>query len=127
MTNKELDLSDFTCEACRAGAPTVTIGEVDELKAHVPEWDLTEVKGVPRLRRTFDFDGWMPAVAFANKVAEAAETNDHHPLIRLEWGKVQINWWTHKIGGLHKNDFIMAAKTDVIWNQIQENMDGDTQ
>lgn len=127
MTDQEFDLSDFTCEACRAGAPKVTVHEVGALKEQVPEWDITEVKGVPRLRRSFDFEGWMPAVDFANKVAEIAETNDHHPLIKLEWGKVQVNWWTHKIGGLHKNDFIMAAKTDVIWKQLQDSADSASQ
>lgn len=84
----------------------------------IPDWERVDVKEVPRLRRTFTFDGWLPAVEFVNKVAQAAEKNDHHPLIRLEWGKVQVSWWTHKIKGLHKNDFIMAAKTDKIWNRF---------
>lgn len=117
MADNDFDLSDFTCEACRAGAPTVTEDEANEYQSQVPDWNTTEVDGVERLVRTFKFDGWMPAVEFTNQVAEAAETNDHHPLIELEWGKVIVNWWTHKIGGLHKNDFIMAAKTDLIWKK----------
>ena len=120
MADKELDLSDFTCEACRAGAPTVAVGDVDAHKAHIPEWDLREVNGVPRLRRIFEFNGWMPAVDFVNAIARSAEENDHHPLIRLEWGRVRVDWWTHKINGLHRNDFIMAAKTDVVWQYLQD-------
>lgn len=120
MTDQDFDLSDFVCEACRAGAPTVTSDEAAEYAKQVPDWEQVEVNGVPRLRRTFEFDGWMPAVTFTDKVAAAAETNDHHPLIKLEWGKVTVNWWTHKIKGLHKNDYIMAAKTDVIWNESGE-------
>lgn len=108
----DFDLTIMECEACRKGAPTIEESEAAELKKQIPEWEQVEVTGVPRLRRTFKFDGWMPAVEFANKVANAAEENDHHPLIKLEWGKVQVSWWTHKIKGLHKNDFIMAAKTD---------------
>jgi len=120
----EFDLSDFTCEACRAGAPTVTEEQVAEFAPQIPEWEQTTVNDVPRLRRTFEFDGWMPAVEFTNKVAEIAEKNDHHPLIRLEWGKVTVSWRTHKTGGLHKNDFIMAAKTDVIWRELSQNSGG---
>lgn len=118
MTNEDLDLTIMECEACRAGAPTATDDEISRMKPQIPEWEQVEVKEVPRLRRTFEFDGWLPAVGFVNKVAEAAEENDHHPQIRLEWGKVQVNWWTHKIKGLHKNDFIMAAKTDNIWQDL---------
>jgi 4a-hydroxytetrahydrobiopterin dehydratase len=120
MTDETIDLSDFTCEACRAGAPTVTESELAELSPKVPDWEIVDVKEVPRLRRTFTFDGWLSAVEFVNRVAQAAEDNDHHPLVRLEWGKVRVEWWTHKIKGLHRNDFIMAAKTDAIWQQLQE-------
>lgn len=119
MSDELQDLSILECEACRAGAPTLDDSELGNYQAQIPEWENVKVNGVPRLRRTFEFDGWLPAVAFTNKVAEAAEENDHHPLIRLEWGRVQVNWWTHKIGGLHKNDVIMAAKTDKIWESGQ--------
>lgn len=114
MDNDYADLTIEVCEACRAGAPTLTDDELRDLRKSIPEWEVAEIKGVSRLRRTFEFDGWLPAVEFVNRVAEAAEQNDHHPLIRLEWGKVQVSWWTHKIGGLHRNDAIMAAKTDEI-------------
>lgn len=119
MNQEQSDLTIMQCEACRVGAPQVEEAEAAELMKQIPDWEKTEVNGVPRLRRTFKFDGWLPAVEFTNKIAEAAEQNDHHPLIRLEWGKVQVSWWTHKIKGLHKNDFIMAAKTDQLWEARQ--------
>lgn len=119
MTDNELDLTIMSCEACHSGAPKMTDDEISDLMAQVPEWERFDVKEVPRLRRTFKFDGWLPAVEFVNRIAETAEENDHHPQIKLEWGKVQVSWWTHKIKGLHKNDFIMAAKTDSIWQGRQ--------
>lgn len=114
MTDDDYDLTILSCEACRSGAPKMEDSEIAELMPKITEWEQVMVDEVPRLHRTFTFDGWLPAVDFVNKVARAAEENDHHPLIQLEWGKVQVSWWTHKIRGLHKNDFIMAAKTDVI-------------
>ena len=57
---------------------------------------------------------FIEAMAFTNKIAMIAEKEDHHPLIVTEWGRVKVQWWTHKIKGLHKNDFIMAAKTDAL-------------
>lgn len=117
MSEDYSDLTILSCEACRSGAPTVPDAEASELMAQIPEWERVKVNDVPRLRRSYKFDGWLPAVDFVNAVGQAAEENDHHPLIRLEWGKVQVSWWTHKITGLHKNDFIMAAKTDKLWNQ----------
>ena len=65
---------------------------------------------------TFKFENYSQAIEFSNKVGELAEREDHHPSILIEWGQVEINWWTHKIGGLHKNDFISAAKTDLIFD-----------
>lgn len=108
------DIAIEECEACRAGAPTVTDEELEQLTPHVPDWEVLETDGIKRLHRSFEFDGWMPAVRFVDAVAQAAEDNDHHPNIVLEWGKVTITWYTHKIRGLHRNDFIMAAKTDTI-------------
>jgi 4a-hydroxytetrahydrobiopterin dehydratase len=71
-----------------------------------------EHKGIKRLERTFKFKDFAQALAFTNKVGELAESEGHHPAILTEWGKVTVAWWTHKIKGLHQNDFAMAAKTD---------------
>ncbi len=106
------ELKKEKCVACRADAPAVTGAERDELMKQIPEWRVEEDLGVPHLIRHFKFSDYVTAVAFANKVAEVAEQADHHPAILLEWGKVKVSWWTHKIKNLHRNDFIMASKTD---------------
>lgn len=62
--------------------------------------------------RQFKFDDFKQAMAFTDKVGELAEANGHHPLVQTTWGSVTVEWWTHKIGGLHQNDAVMAAKTD---------------
>ncbi len=100
------------CVACRAGAPKVTETERRELSTQVPEWTIVEVDGIERLRRVFSFKNFVEALAFTNQVGELAEKENHHPLLTTEWGRVTVEWWTHKIGGLHRNDFIAAAKTD---------------
>jgi 4a-hydroxytetrahydrobiopterin dehydratase len=102
------------CVACRAGEPTVTEAEIAELHPQVADWQIKEVDGVKRLERVFKLKNFIEAVAFTNKIAMIAEKEDHHPLIVTEWGRVTVQWWTHKIKGLHRNDFIMAAKTDEI-------------
>ncbi|MBI4305005.1 MAG: 4a-hydroxytetrahydrobiopterin dehydratase [Chloroflexi bacterium] len=107
------------CVACRAGAPRVTSEEAAALKPQIPEWKTEEVDGVPRLVRAFKFPDFAGALAFTNKVGQAAEAEDHHPRIVLEWGRVQVEWWTHKIKGLHRNDFVMAAKTDEVYASVQ--------
>jgi 4a-hydroxytetrahydrobiopterin dehydratase len=75
-----------------------------------------EVEGMQRLERTFKFKNFAQALEFTNKVGAIAEEEDHHPRIVTEWGKVTLQWWTHVIGGLHKNDFIMAAKSDELYD-----------
>jgi 4a-hydroxytetrahydrobiopterin dehydratase len=75
-----------------------------------------EMEGVKRLERAYKFKNFREALEFTNQVGEIAEQEDHHPLIQIEWGKVTLNWWTHVIGGLHRNDFIMAAKSDRLYN-----------
>jgi 4a-hydroxytetrahydrobiopterin dehydratase len=92
----------------------VTDAEITELRPEVPEWELLEVDGVKRLQRVFPFENFEQALAFTNRVGELAEAERHHPALLTEWGSTTVTWWTHKIKGLHRNDFIMAAKTDQI-------------
>ncbi|GLP94831.1 4a-hydroxytetrahydrobiopterin dehydratase [Paraferrimonas sedimenticola] len=106
------DIAELKCEACQAGAPTVTDAELAELVKQIPDWSVEVREGVMQLERVYKFKNFKLALAFSNKVAELAEEEFHHPSILTEWGKTTITWWTHAIGGLHKNDFIMAAKTD---------------
>jgi 4a-hydroxytetrahydrobiopterin dehydratase len=104
------------CTACRRDAPPVTEAEVAGLALQIPEWARHEVEGVPRLTRVFRFGNFAEALAFTNEVGELAESEGHHPAILTEYGRVTVSWWTHKIRGLHRNDFIMAAKTDAIFS-----------
>ena len=105
-------LTQMTCVACRAGEPTVTDEEIAELHPQVPEWEIVEVDGIKRLQRVFRFDDFAQALAFTDAVGALAESEGHHPALLTEWGRTTVTWWTHKIKGLHRNDFIMAAKTD---------------
>lgn len=107
-----MDLAASACVACRAGAPTVSDDELAELHPQVPEWELVEIDGIKRLRRAFTFGDFASALAFTNRVGEIADDEGHHPALLTEWGRVTVSWWTHKIKGLHRNDFVMAAKTD---------------
>ena len=102
------------CVACRSDAPTVTEAEIAELQPQVPEWEITEQDGIKRLSRLFRFDDFANALAFTNALGELAEEEDHHPALLTEWGRTTVTWWTHKIKGLHRNDFVMAAKTDAL-------------
>lgn len=110
-----INLAAGKCVACRGGEPTLADAEIEDLLLHIQGWDVREVNGMKRLSKTFKFKNFAQALEFTNKVGAAAEEEDHHPLIVTEWGKVGLQWWTHKIGGLHKNDFIMAAKSDEIY------------
>ncbi len=105
-------LSQLKCTACRRGEPTVTDAEIAELHPQVPAWEIVERDGIRRLERVFTFDNFVRALGFTNTVGELAEAEGHHPALLTEWGRVTVTWWTHKIRGLHRNDFIMAAKTD---------------
>jgi 4a-hydroxytetrahydrobiopterin dehydratase len=106
------ELSEMKCTACRGDEPTLTDAEIAGLRPQVPEWQVVQREGIKRLERVFKFGNFAQALAFTNKVAEQAEEEGHHPALLTEWGKVTVTWWTHKIGGLHQNDFIMAARTD---------------
>jgi 4a-hydroxytetrahydrobiopterin dehydratase len=108
-------LSQQKCVACRRDAPTVTDEEIAELWPQISDWELVEVDGIKRLTRGFRFDDFAQALAFTNRVGEIAEEEGHHPALLTEWGRTTVTWWTHKIKGLHRNDFIMAAKTSELF------------
>jgi len=107
-----VDLSQQKCEACRADAPRIDDADLKDLMPKIPDWSVIVVDGIMRLTREFSFKNFEQAIAFSNRVGDIAEAAGHHPAILTEWGKVTVNWWTHKIRGLHKNDLIMAARTD---------------
>ena len=111
----KIDLTNNSCEACHADAPLVTKEEIEELKPKIPAWEILTIDDIDRLSCSFAFKTYMEGLSFVSKVAAMAELEDHHPEIVLEWGKVTVSWWSHKIKGLHKNDFIAAAKTDSIY------------
>ena len=110
-----IELAAEKCVPLRGGESMLTEAEIQDLSHQIRQWAIKEVDGMKRLERVFKFKNFAEAKEFTNEVGRIAEEEDHHPLIITEWGKVTVNWWTHKIGGLHKNDFIMAAKTDELY------------
>jgi 4a-hydroxytetrahydrobiopterin dehydratase len=104
-------LAGERCVACRPDAPRLSPAEIDALLPSVPGWSVAEVDGVKRLVRVYRFEDFAQALAFTNRVGAIAEAEGHHPALLTEWGRVTVSWWTHAIGGLHRNDFVMAAKT----------------
>lgn len=108
------------CTACHKDAPRVTEQEIAQLKPQIPDWNMTEVEGISHLERTYKFSDFKTALEFTNRVGEIAEEEGHHPALLTEWGKVKVSWWTHAICGMHRNDFIMAAKTDQIAAQFTQ-------
>ena len=110
-------LSQQKCEACQVGAPKVTDEELEELMEQIPQWQVPVRDNIMMLEREFKFKNFKLAMEFSNAVGDIAEEVNHHPSILTEWGKVTITWWTHKIKGLHKTDFIMAARTDELFDK----------
>jgi 4a-hydroxytetrahydrobiopterin dehydratase len=105
-------LTQESCVPCRGGVPTLTDAEVAGLLPQVPGWTVAEVSGVKRIQREFTFPDFRTAMDCVVQVGELAEREGHHPDIHLGWGRVMVETWTHKIQGLHQNDFILAAKVN---------------
>ena len=100
------------CEGCHRDAPRATEAEIAEYLPQIPEWETVEEGAVKRLQRVYRFENFAAALAFTVRVGELAESERHHPSLLTEWGRVRVTWFTKKIKGLHRNDFVMAAKTD---------------
>ena len=109
------ELVELRCVPTRKGDPAAGEEEIATFHAQVPDWQIVERDGVKQLERVFKFKNFVQALAFTNRVGDLAEKEDHHPAILTEWGRVTVTWWTHAVAGLHKNDFIAAAKTDWLY------------
>ena len=101
--------------ACSGDSPLATPEEIETLLLQVPEWNILMSEGIDKLERVFEFSDFIQALEFTNNVGNLAEQENHHPAVLTEWGRVTVTWWTHKIGGLHHNDFVAAAKTDQLF------------
>lgn len=116
-TMTHCELSAAKCTACRGGIPPMPRPEAEKYLAETPGWELRDE--ATKMRRKFTFDNFMEAMAFAQKVGELCEQEGHHPDIGIGWGYCTVVFQTHKINGLHENDFIMAAKV----NDLSDLMD----
>jgi len=109
-----MNLKSKTCIPCEEGAPVVTSEELVKYLRELPNWEAYD--NGTKIKREFVFEDFNSAIVFVNKVAALAEKEGHHPNIYLyDFKKVRCELWTHKIGGLHKNDFILAAKIDTLF------------
>lgn len=113
-------LYDMKCKACRSDSPVLTESEIETLTVEVPGWSKVELDSTKKIERRFKFSDFEHALRFTNQVGEIAEQQGHHPAILTEWGRVSVIYWTHIIGGLHRNDFIMAAKTNKLYADQEE-------
>jgi 4a-hydroxytetrahydrobiopterin dehydratase len=104
------DLIRTSCVPCRKGTPPLTAVQAREYLAAVPEWQVST--DATRISRELTFKDFLEAMAFVNRAAAVAEAEQHHPDIAIHWNRVTLVLWTHSIGGLHENDFVMAAKLD---------------
>ncbi len=114
-----VDLSELSKEKVsniNSGSTAMSEDEIKKFLPNIPEWKLERQDGEPRLVKTYTFPNFSKALEFTERVGQAADAENHHPLISTEWGKVTVSWWTHKVHGLHLNDFVMAARTDQLYN-----------
>jgi 4a-hydroxytetrahydrobiopterin dehydratase len=105
------------CQRVGVASPRLDEGEISRLIPQLPGWKTYEKDGEPRLEKIFRFAGFRQAMAFSAQIAQVADEEDHHPALLTEWGRVTVTWWTHRIKGLHLNDFIMAARTEELYEK----------
>lgn len=106
------DLIDRICQPPRKGDEPLSEAEIAKLLPSLPDWRVVERDSIPHLEKSFQFPDFKEALVFANLVGALADKEDHHPAILISWGRAAVSWWTFVVNGLHENDFILAAKTD---------------
>jgi 4a-hydroxytetrahydrobiopterin dehydratase len=118
--NHSKNLKEMETVPCHPKLPVMSSVEIAEYIPQLPQWDLVKQEGIRQLERTYEFDDFKQALAFTQRVGELAEAEDHHPTLLTAWGRVTVTWWTTAIGGLHLNDFIMAARTDEVYERLEK-------
>ena len=114
MSDNVCGLTDRDCVPCQGGVEPLKDEALNNLFEQLPDgWEVIDEH---HLEKLFKFKDFKSALAFVNKVGELAESLGHHPDICLSWGKVKIKVFTHKIDGLHENDFIFAAKAEQLYS-----------
>lgn len=116
MEQARPSLADEPIADVRPDAPRLSPREVADLAARLPEWTLVERREVLRLERVLLVASWAAGLDLVARLGELAAEANHHPAILLEWGRVTVTWWTLRVRGLHRNDFVMAARTDRLWD-----------
>lgn len=105
------------CVPCEGGVPPFTPEEIEKYKKEVSvDWEVVE--DGHKIKRKFKFKDFKQAMDFVNKVAEVAESEQHHPNIEIFYNIVNLTLWTHAIAGLSENDFIIAAKVDEVLDNL---------
>ena len=107
---KELALQSG--EACDRHAVPLNKIEQAQFLTMLNDWELVYQDDIAQLCKVYSLRDYVSALALVQRIGALAEQYDHHPAMLIEWGKVEVRWWTHRVHGLHKNDFILAAKTD---------------
>ncbi len=107
-----MGLTAKTCVPCQGGMPPLTAAEAETYLTETPGWSFDGE--VTRIERRFDFSNFLAALDFVNKLGALAEKEGHHPDISFGWGYCTVVFYTHKINGLHENDFVMAAKVNAL-------------
>jgi 4a-hydroxytetrahydrobiopterin dehydratase len=105
------ELQRMHCVPCEGGEKPLSEPDIRKYLEVVPAWKATPG---PRLTRTFKFRDFKQAMEFVNRMAAIAEAEGHHPDFFVHWNEVRVELWTHATGGLHLNDFILAAKIDAV-------------
>ena len=109
-------LDQMNCQPLTKSSVALPVDQQQQYINQTPLWERQLVDGIPQLTRSFKFKDFSDALAFTDAVGKVANEQDHHPTIVTEWGSVKVTWWSHKVKGLHLNDFIMAAKTDRLYS-----------
>ena len=109
------ELSEMNSMQLHNGDTALPPREIESYHLQLPDWQVITADNEQQLKRVFKFKNFTEALAFTDRVGAIAEQQDHHPALLTEWGKVTVFWWSHKVHGLHLNDFIMAAKTDRLY------------
>ena len=115
-TPSKTELASASCRAYPKGTPSLSDPEITTLLGYVSGW----VREGDKLSREYSFPSYLSGVRWFDKVAEISEREDHHPDVLVSWGRVKVVYWTHTVGGLSLNDFILAVKLDDAWRLFEK-------